>query len=362
MKLKHLCVENYRNIKHAQFSPGEELTVLCGENGQGKTNLLEAVWLLTGSKSFRNAKDAQLIREDQAFAVVEGETECSGLEKQIRITISGEGCEKKGRRAKVNGVEYARATSIAGTFTAVVFDPGHLSLVKGSPEGRRRFLDAALCQLYPGYLSVFRTYTRLVMQKNALLKQYHATFGAAELLDVFDEKLADAGQRISEKRQAYLKLLTPLVQENYHDISQGREILEIQYKPSFDELGFAHKLQETRARDISAGFCTSGPHKEDFDIFLNGKLAKLFASQGQQRSAVLSLKLAEAAAAQSITGQHPVMLLDDVLSELDDMRQGYLLSRMEQRQTIVTACDAELFRKTDGKVLYVKHGEISETI
>ena len=136
--------------------------------------------------------------------------------------------------------------------------------------------------------------------------------------------------------------------------------MEICYLPSYDARGLAHKLKETRSRDIAAGFCTAGPHREDFDIILSGRQAKLFASQGQQRSAVLSLKLAEAAAAQSVTGQHPVMLLDDVLSELDDMRQSYLLSRMEQRQTIVTACDAGLFCKTDGKVLYVKQGEIFE--
>ena len=260
---------------------------------------------------------------------------------------------------RVNGVEYARAASIAGTFTAVVFDPGHLSLVKGSPDGRRRFLDAALCQLYPGYLSLLRKYTRLVTQKNALLKNYYATFGGAELLDIFDEKLSEAGQQVSEKRRAYLELLAPLVRENYRDISQGREEMEICYLPSYDSRGLACKLKETRSRDIAAGFCTAGPHREDFDIILSGKQAKLFASQGQQRSAVLSLKLAEAAAAQSITGQHPVMLLDDVLSELDDMRQSYLLSRMEQRQTIVTACDAGLFCKTDGKVLYVKQGTVS---
>ena len=242
----------------------------------------------------------------------------------------------------------------------MVFDPGHLSLVKGSPDGRRRFLDAALCQLYPGYLSLLRKYTRLVTQKNALLKNYYATFGGAELLDVFDEKLSEAGQQVSEKRRAYLELLAPLVRENYRDISQGREEMEICYLPSYDARGLAHKLKETRSRDIAAGFCTAGPHREDFDIILSGRQAKLFASQGQQRSAVLSLKLAEAAAAQSVTGQHPVMLLDDVLSELDDMRQSYLLSRMEQRQTIVTACDAGLFCKTDGKVLYVKQGEIFE--
>ena len=154
MILKALEVENYRNIPAARFEPGRELTVICGKNGQGKTNLLEAVWLLTGGKSFRGAKDAELIRENAGYAVAEGETQGFGKESRIRVFVGGQPGARKARTVRVNGVDYGRAANAAGTFTAVVFDPGHLSLVKGSPEGRRRFLDAALCQLYPGYVTL----------------------------------------------------------------------------------------------------------------------------------------------------------------------------------------------------------------
>ena len=324
MILKALEVENYRNIPAARFEPGRELTVICGKNGQGKTNLLEAVWLLTGGKSFRGAKDAELIRENAGYAVAEGETQGFGKESRIRVFVGGQPGARKARTVRVNGVDYGRAANAAGTFTAVVFDPGHLSLVKGSPEGRRRFLDAALCQLYPGYVTLLRQYSRLVTQKNALLKSYWQTPDANGLLDVFDEKLAESGAAVSAKRQEYLALIEPEITGTY--------------------------------RDIAAGFCTAGPHREDFSISIDGRAAKVFASQGQQRSAVLSLKLAEAAGAQKITGEHPVMLLDDVLSELDETRQSYLLSRMEHRQTIVTACDPDLFRRTSGRVYRMEGG------
>jgi DNA replication and repair protein recF len=355
--LKALEVENYRNIPAARFEPGRELTVICGKNGQGKTNLLEAVWLLTGGKSFRGAKDAELIRENAGYAVAEGETQGFGKESRIRVFVGGQPGARKARTVRVNGVDYGRAANAAGTFTAVVFDPGHLSLVKGSPEGRRRFLDAALCQLYPGYVTLLRQYSRLVTQKNALLKSYWQTPDANGLLDVFDEKLAESGAAVSAKRQEYLALIEPEITGTYRDIASGSETLAIQYEPSFEpEKGLAPVLRESRARDIAAGFCTAGPHREDFSISIDGRAAKVFASQGQQRSAVLSLKLAEAAGAQKITGEHPVMLLDDVLSELDETRQSYLLSRMEHRQTIVTACDPDLFRRTSGRVYRMEGG------
>ncbi len=358
MILTSLSLENYRNIEHAEFEPGRELTVICGKNGQGKTNLLEAVWLMTGGKSFRGAKDAELIRENAEYSVVEGTAESAERENRIRIFIgSSTPGGRRARTAKVNGVDYGRATNAAGTFTAVVFDPGHLSLVKGSPDGRRKFLDAALCQLYPGYVTLFRRYTRLVTQKNALLKKYRETPDAEAMLDVFDEELSRTGTQVSEKRQEYLALIKPEIVGTYHDISGASETLDVRYEPCCTEAeSLAEVLKKSRPRDLAAGFCTEGPHREDFSFFLDGRPAKVFASQGQQRSAVLSLKLAEAAGAQKITGEHPVMLLDDVLSELDETRQAYLLSRMEYRQTIVTACDPDLFRKTSGKVYRMESG------
>ena len=364
MIVSRFSVQDYRNIRQALFEPAPELTVICGKNGQGKTNLLEALWLLTGSKSFRGAKDAELVRQGEPFALVEGDTQGFGKDSRIRIAVTGPAGEeqglKKGRTAKVNGVDYGRATNLAGVFTAVVFDPGHLSLVKGSPEGRRRFLDAALCQLYPGYLTLYRRYARQVAQKNALLKSYWQTAGAAQLLDVFDEKLAEYGAEVSRRRQEYLDLIREDVCATYRDIAAGREQLSLAYLPSCGEEGLAEAIRRSRQRDIAAGFCTVGPHREDLSLILAGREAKIYASQGQQRSAVLSLKLAEAAGAQKVTGEHPVMLLDDVLSELDESRQAYLLSRMEHRQTIVTACDEAAFARTDGKIYRMDGGCLTE--
>lgn len=372
MRLKSLTVQDFRNIPAARFEPSAHLTVICGRNGQGKTNLLEAVWLLTGSKSFRGARDAELVAQGSPFAAVEGETEGFAAENRIRIAVAGPGGEglglKKGRTAQVNGVDWGRATNLAGTFTAVVFHPGHLSLVKGSPEGRRRFLDAALCQLYPGYLALLRRYTRQVAQRNALLKAYGRTAGAAELLDVFDEKLAEYGAQVAARRRAYLARIGPEVCATYRDISDGREALALAYQPSFTpaEGGDAQDgraallavLRAARGRDLAAGFCTAGPHREDFTLTLDGRDARIYASQGQQRSAVLALKLAEAAVLRDETGEHPVMLLDDVLSELDEGRQRYLLRHMEGRQTIVTACDEAAFARTDGKICTMEAGRL----
>ena len=178
MRLLSLEVANYRNIAAAQLEPGRELTVICGNNGQGKTNLLEAIWLLTGGKSFRGGKDAELVRRGETFAVLEAVTQRTRQEDQepdepanVRITVGTPDAQRPGRYASVNGSPPKRAAGLAGSFPAVVFDPGHLSLVKGAPEGRRKFLDAALCQLYPGYLTLYRRYVRALQQKNALLRR-----------------------------------------------------------------------------------------------------------------------------------------------------------------------------------------------
>lgn len=360
--LQSLSIENYRNIEAARFEPGHELTVICGKNGQGKTNLLEAVWMLTGGRSFRGAKDAELIREGAEYAVLEGNAEGNGRESRIRIFVGGPPGGRKARGARVNGVDHGRAGNIAGIFAAVVFDPGHLSLIKGGPDGRRRFLDTALCQLYPGYVTLLRQYTRLVTQKNALLKQYPQARDAERLLDVFDEKLCECGAEVSRRRREYIERLEPEATGTYRDIAGGGEALALRFEPSCrDAAELARVLAESRRRDLAAGFCTAGPHREDLSIFIDGREAKRFASQGQQRSAVLSLKLAEAAGAKQVTGDHPVMLLDDVLSELDETRQAYLLNRMAHRQTIVTACDANLFGRTAGKICRMEGGNLMDS-
>ena len=362
MRLEHLRVENFRNLESAQLTPSPVLTVICGPNGQGKTNLLEAIWLLTGGKSFRGAKDAELIRRGAPFAVLEAQFQAGDRDQQLRLTVGGRDTRRPGRTARLNGADRGRAASIAGTFTAVVFDPNHLSLVKGGPEGRRRFLDAALCQLYPGYLTALRRYARTVAQKNALLKAYDITPGADTLLDTFNEGLAKTGAEVMARRTAYLDQLAPAAAQNYRDISSGAEALTVTYRPCCEPTpqALAKRLQEVRATELRAGFCLTGPHREDIDIDIDGQPGRIYGSQGQQRSAVLSLKLAEASVAGQVLGEHPVMLLDDVLSELDDARQAYLLTRIEDKQTFVTTCDSAAFARTNGKLVFVRGGKTSE--
>lgn len=359
MRLKSLTAENWRNIQKAEFLPGPGLNVICGDNGQGKTNLLEAVWLLTGAKSFRPAKDAQLIKKEAEFSRLDAVTESDVGEDHVILTVGSPLSPRPGRTARLNGGDAGRASNLAGRFRAVVFQPDDLSLVKGSPEGRRRFIDAALCQLYPGYIGTLRRYARLVAQKNSLLKNWNRTPGADVMCDAFDADLAAQGEEISLRRREYIDLLSPLAAANYGDISNHKESLSLAYCGCFEPGRLAEAIQNARKEDRFAGCCTVGPHREDLEILLDAQSARHFASQGQQRSAVLSVKLAEASCAGNVTGEEPVMLLDDVLSELDESRQEYLLTRMSSRQTIVTACDPGLFEKTSGRVFSMAGGVLT---
>ena len=365
MRLASLRVENYRNIAEARLEPGAELTVICGNNGQGKTNLLEAVWLLTGGKSFRGGKDAELIRRGAPYAVLEAVTVGdNGKENALRLTVGAAGTERPGRYAVRNGAPPKRASSLAGSFPAVVFDPGHLSLVKGSPDGRRRFLDAALCQLYPGYLTLYRRYLRILQQKNSLLRRSPAQAERPlreklDLLEVLNEELAPCGEEIQARRRAYLALLAPMAAQNYRELSRGAEALEIRYEGQFEPGGLAALLAARRDEEVRAGQSLCGPHREDLAFALDGQPARSFASQGQQRSVVLSLKMAEADASAYITGERTVLLLDDVLSELDEGRRAYLLTRMRERQTFVTSCDDAALLHTDGVICRMEGGVLT---
>ncbi|MEG0804641.1 MAG: AAA family ATPase, partial [Pygmaiobacter sp.] len=196
MILKKHSVKNYRNIKEASFIPGKRLTVICGKNGQGKTNLLESIWLLSGAKSFRGGKDADLVLRGNAVAEIEAVAASKEKDDFFRIAIGGDLAQKHGRYAKLNGVDFGRAANLAGHFYAVVFAPNHLSLIKGSPDERRRFVDAALCQLYPGYLALYRRYSRALAQKNALLKDARRFPEVQQLLDSFDVELGSSGFEI----------------------------------------------------------------------------------------------------------------------------------------------------------------------
>lgn len=370
MQLTHLELSNHRNIQHAVLEPDPHLTVICGPNGQGKTNLLESIWLLTGGKSFRGSKDIELIRRGEEFSVIEGSFLTTDSEKNIRLTVGTKTSQRPGRTARLNGSDQGRAASLAGNFQAVVFEPDLLSLVKGGPEGRRRFLDAALCQIYRPYLVALRRYMRLVAQKNALLKAYEITRDAHLVLEAYDQQLVQYGSQIMRHRLDFLNRLAPVATKNYREISHGAEELELRYlactppgeqqSVQVSEDALAARLHGVRQNELRAGYCLAGPHREDIEILLDGQPARIYGSQGQQRSAVLAMKLAEATIIGELFGEYPVMLLDDVLSELDDERQTYLLTRIGEHQTFVTTCDTAAFARTNGKIVTVAGGMVRE--
>jgi len=346
MYLLSLDLKNFRNIEELVFTPDRGVNVIFGQNGQGKTNLLESIYILTGAKSYRTRKDVEMIMRGSEFGVVKSHFFLRGREQQIRLTVSS-----KGRNAELNRGSDARASELAGFLCCVLFSPEHLQLVKGSPEQRRKFMDLALCQLSPKYLTDIKKYTRLLRHKNSVLKDYFQIPDAEDLLDVYDRQIVKVAAEVSIARKSFCEKLLLLARDDYSVISGNEERLDLFYHSSLwskDDLSPESgiiKVKESRKTDIRLGNMTLGPHRDDIGITLDGTDARIFASQGQQRSVVLALKLAESAVMESTLGEKPLLLLDDVLSELDSSRQEFLLRQLEGGQSVITGCDPSFISK-----------------
>ncbi|MBQ9461204.1 MAG: DNA replication/repair protein RecF [Clostridia bacterium] len=360
MFIKSISFENYRNLKTDIFFPAKGINVIYGDNAQGKTNLLECIWLFTGGRSFRGARENELVAFGTKYAKISLCFESEERGQGIEITISG------GKRSAVlNDVPKKQMSQIIGSFCAVVFSPNHLSLIKNGPEERRNFIDAALCQIKPSYAVTLSRYKRALNERNALLKDIPKNRQLEDMLDVWDEKLAETGVKISAERRRYVKLLSGPAGGFYDGISSGRETLTLEYKSSLTENGeespqeliktMISALEARRQEDIMCGYTTVGVHRDDLSVKINDRDARKFGSQGQQRSAVLAMKLAEAYVIGKERGEQPVILLDDVLSELDPSRQNYLLNKLEGMQVFITCCE-EI--SDAGNIVKIENGKI----
>ena len=361
MFVKHIEFRNYRNLADSRYDPAEGINVICGSNAQGKTNLLECIWLFTGGRSFRGSKEKDIIAFGKEKSLISADFNSQGRDQHLEISI-----EKGKRKASLNGIQRNYLSEIVGVFCAVVFSPDHLTLVKNGPEERRAFLDGALCQIDPIYASHLSRYKKILAERNALLKDISKSSWLKDSLPVWDESLANAGAKIAVERAKYVNSLVPYATRFYDGISAGRKKMTVSYrmncKPGnkLDHQEIFEKtlsvLKNKQEEDISCGYTTSGIHRDDLIIKINDKEAKSFASQGQQRSAVLSLKLAEASVLGGEKGENPVILLDDVLSELDPSRQDFLLTRLEGMQVFITCCEKN--KVSDG-MIFVNEGKIS---
>lgn len=364
MKVIALKFENYRNLKDDIIMPCEGVNIIYGDNAQGKTNLLEALWLFCGGHSFRSAKDSEIIKWDKDFARLEMRFLGQEREQTAKITFnSGK------KQVEINGVQKKSTASLIEKFCAVVFSPEHLNLIKRGPSERRRFIDSAICREKLKNAVILSKFNRVLTQRNSLLKDIYKRPSLEDVLSVWDEPLVKNGAILIKQRLDYVKMLSERASGYHSGISKNSEILKIRYISSLDigmddsieviEEKFRKKLTDTRKDDIRLGVTNHGPHRDDIEILINDKNAKAFASQGQQRSAVLSLKLAEASVLKEKMGEEPVILLDDVLSELDVGRQDFLLNELTDCQVFITCCEKsnkEQLKK--GKIFQLKNGEI----
>ena len=341
MRIKNLVLKNFRNYSGEEFVFAEGLNILTGRNAQGKTNCAEAVFYLCTGTSPRARRDRQLIKYGCGYAEISAL--CSGRYGDISLAAS---IRENGREIKVNGNKIVRNADLLGNLYAVFFSPHELRLIQDGPEERRRFLNISLSQLSRPYYTALARYNRILEQRNNLLKNKDISL-VFDTLPVWDEQLCAYAATVARRRADYIAELAPLAAAAHEFLTDGREKLEIspekKYKGGEEELRarLYDELKNNYERDVRLGFTASGPHRDDIDIKIDGEDAKTYASQGQTRTAALAIKLAEVEIFKSVSGEYPVLILDDVLSELDLSRRKKLVARTEGLQTILTCTHAE---------------------
>ena len=353
MYIKNLLLKNFRNYteERLDFSPG--LNVLFGKNGQGKTNCAEAVFYLCTGTSPRTRREKQLIKTGEEGAFIS--CVCQGRYGEVEISAS---IFESGREVKINGNKITRNADLMGNVFAVFFSPQELRLIQDGPDERRRFLNVSISQLSRPYFVALSRYNKILEQRNNLLKSRDLDT-VYETLPVWDAQLCKYAAVVASSRADFISKLAPLAAEAHAYLTEGKEELKIspekKYKGSTEELEkrLFDELSNNYDRDIRLGFTASGPHRDDLDIIINGADAKNYASQGQTRTAALAIKLAEVNVFKEACGEYPVLILDDVMSELDLPRRKKLVGRTEGMQTIVTCTHAErvLYGKEVNKIL-----------
>lgn len=364
MLIHKLFLENFRNYSAQPFSFDPLCNVIYGENAQGKTNLLEAIVCLSTGKSHRTRSDKELIRFQQAGFKIEGNI--SSRNRDFFTSIQVESGRKK--QITINKVPIKNASELSRTLNTVFFCPEDLQLIREGPASRRRFMDVSLCQLRPNYAMALAEYTKLHEHKTRILRDHDQRPDLLETLPEFNIRMAEAGAILIHYRARFAKLLSAYAATTHQECSGGREDLEIRYSTvKTVENAFADRTtltmqlmehQKTHYQaELSSRQCLSGPHKDDLEVILNDLPARSFASQGQTRTAALAMKLADREIHREIIGEYPVLLLDDVLSELDPRRQEFVLNRISGGQVFITCCeDDRLSRLLNGKVFHIQNG------
>ena len=357
MIIKSIELTNFRNYESLNLEFDKGTNILYGDNAQGKTNVLEAIYISSITKSHKGSKDQDIIRFGESEAHLRTYLEKDGDTYKVDMHL-----RKSGSKViAVNGQKLKKAAGLLGLLNVVFFSPEDLSIIKNGPSERRRFIDMELCQLDSFYLYNLNNYNKIVNQRNKLLKDIYTNYSLKETLDIWDSQLISYGSKIIERRIAFINQLNEIIYDIHKKLSGDKEEILIKYEPNVLIEEFESKLKQNQEKDIKLKMTTVGPHRDDICIDVNGIDIRKFGSQGQQRTAALSLKLSEIELVKKITKDTPVLLLDDVLSELDSNRHKYLLDSIGNIQTIITCTGLDDFvndRFEINKVFKVSNGRI----
>ena len=334
MWIKNIKIKNFRNYKQEEIKLEKNINIFYGKNAQGKTNIIEAIFLCSLGKSFRAKKDNEMIKLNEQNAIVEIEYEKSDRDGKIKIEIGNK------KNIYLNGIKIKKLSELLGNLNIVIFTPDDIGILKGGPQNRRRFLDIMISQLRPNYMHVLNLYLKTIEQRNNYLRQIKEEHKDENLLEIWDEKLAEYAIKIYEYRKEFIEKIIKKINIIHQNITNGEEEIELEYITECDDKEkYLELLKQRRKLDIIKGFTTKGIHRDDFMIYINKKEIKIFGSQGQNRTAMLSLKLAELQVIYDEIGEYPILLLDDFMSELDKTRRKNFLENIEGTQVIITGTE-----------------------
>ncbi len=359
MIIKTIELNNFRNYENLKIDFDYGTNILYGDNAQGKTNILESAYVSGTTKSHKGSRDKEMIRFGENESHIRSIVEKNGTVYQIDMHLK----KNRSKGIAINRVPIKKASELFGILNIVFFSPEDLNIIKNGPAERRRFLDSEICQLDKIYLSDLTKYNKTLNQRNKLLKDIYFHPELENTLPVWDMQLISYGRRIIKRRKKFTEELNEIIYGIHKNISGGREELVLKYEPNIDEAFFEDELKRLKPRDLKYSQTSVGPHRDDISFFIGDIDIRRFGSQGQQRTSALSLKLSEIELVKKSIGDTPVLLLDDVLSELDSNRQNYLLNSIHDIQTVITCTGLDEFVKNRfqiDKVFEVRGGEIFE--
>ena len=363
MRINEIELKDFRNYRSIKVSFNESVNIFIGDNAQGKTNMLEGIYFNALSKSFKTNRDRDVIRFGEEFCRIRTNVNYEDDDHNIEIVINREG--KKG--IKIDGVRIKKSSELISKINIIIFSPEDLKIVKDDPSVRRNFIDREMCQIRPGYLMELNRYRRSLKQRNTYLKEETVR---DDVLDIWDEELIMSGSRLIRMRREFIEKIGKVSGDIHSIISGGREDLILEYEtdvdfPQEEEKNFREILIKEREKDKRYRTTGKGPHRDDIKISTNGRDIRKYGSQGQQRTAALSLKLSEIKIVEEETGEKPVLLLDDVLSELDNERQKFLINSLGDSQMFITTTDIiDTVEKSlpEGNIYRIKNGEVEKEI